>query len=259
MAVALLFIAALSLHAGLTGQAVSPCPERLRDLLPSLQSDSLGARASAADDLGALGAEGACAVPALRMLLRTDPDENVQEAAARALGNIGPPALVAAPDLMEAALRLERPKSALDALPKLGPGVIPILLPWLDETIDAQGEHQGNGGWAAIVYGEIGAPAVPALIQALRTPSRIGPAADSLGVIGPAAAGSVPALVSSFGRARDSFEQYAIFRALGKIGPAAGPAVPFLQKQLADLPGDPQTNLLKAAAIEALAKIQGAK
>jgi HEAT repeat protein len=76
------------------------------------------------------------AINPLRALVRGDSNDVVRDAAADALGHIGPAALSAAPDLMASALELRFPETALRALAMLGPSVIPYVLPWLDETVD---------------------------------------------------------------------------------------------------------------------------
>jgi hypothetical protein len=131
---------------------------------------------------------------------------------------------------MAAALDLRFPKTALHALAMLGPKVIPYVLPWLDETVDKNGEHYGHSDFAQVVFGEIGAPAVPALIDALRVRSRQLGAADSLGAIGPAAAPAVPSLIRRYERSRRDGPQYEIVKALGNIGPQAQPAIPLLER-----------------------------
>jgi HEAT repeat protein len=159
----------------------------------------------------------------------------VRARAVRALGNIGPTALSAAPDLMEAVFAFEDTPSAsvaedaIEALPKLGPGVIPYMLPWLEIVPDDDGEDtKGTWGVAAVVLGKVGAPAVPALIEAMRVPSRRKGAADALGRVGPAAAMAVATLTRVYKQDDDPYLRFSIVEALGSIGSSAAPAVPLL-------------------------------
>lgn len=151
-------------------------------------------------------------------------------------------------------------EAAVAALRALGPAAVPPLMrqfragpsfvrrarEWLGARLPgALGRHltkdlppinyAGSRASAAMglkVLGTSAAPAVPALLQALRRADSqvMWPAASALGAIGgPAALGLVPLLNDSNPQVRRG----AIY-ALGEMGPAALPAVPALVRQLAD-------------------------
>jgi len=103
--------------------------------------------------------------------------------------------------------------------------------------------------------GGAGAPAVPALIEALRDPSRAvrEGAAHALGDIGARAAPAVEALIVAF-EDPDDFVRWKAARALGRIGPAARAAVPILRPAATD---PRETEVVRATAIRALEQISG--
>lgn len=82
---------------------------------------------------------------------------------------------------------------------------------------------------AADALGRIGAPAVPALVQALQSPEPIvrQRAAEVLARIGPEAASAVPYLVRALHDPHEPVQRMAA-RALGQVGPLASEAVPEL-------------------------------
>jgi hypothetical protein len=86
---------------------------------------------------------------------------------------------------------------------------------------------------AAVALSRIGEPAVPALIEALRSPdpNMRQQSADTLARIGPAASNAVPALTALLDDPDPRVKKSAV-RALGQIGPAAAAAVPSLMRAL---------------------------
>lgn len=86
---------------------------------------------------------------------------------------------------------------------------------------------------AAVALSRIGEPAVPALVEALKSPDPNvrQQAADTLARIGPAAANAVPALTALLEDPDPRVKKSAV-RALGQIGPAAATAVPSLMRAL---------------------------
>ncbi len=88
---------------------------------------------------------------------------------------------------------------------------------------------------AAQALGQIGKPAVPSLVQALRhrDPEVRRNAALVLARIGPPAAEAVPELIASLDDQEEGVRMAAT-RALGQIGPAAAPAVPALMRRLVE-------------------------
>jgi hypothetical protein len=124
-------------------------------------------------------------------------------------------------------------------LPEL-PRVEPSGADRAREQVRTRGPIRAYTDWdlsetAADALGRIGAPAVPALIQALREPSaqqRLR-AARVLARIGPAALEAVPVLIERLEDA-DPLVRKAAARALGQIGPEAIEAVPSLMRVLQD-------------------------
>src|SRR5205085_4604058 len=83
-------------------------------------------RQAAATALGQIGPAAREAVPALTPLLR-DPDGDVRSAAFQALGRIGPAAAAAVPALVEALADPARRGPAAEALAAIGPAAVPEL------------------------------------------------------------------------------------------------------------------------------------
>lgn len=134
-------------------------------LVQVLENDPAIAHLWATTEVAAIGPEAKDAVPALRKLLATS---SWPYGAVHALGNIGPDAAAAVPDLLE---RLESKDGdvrayAAGALWKINqhPRAIPALLAELKSPVE------GSPYYAIITAGEIGPPAkagVPELIKAL--------------------------------------------------------------------------------------------
>lgn len=230
-------------------------PPDCSSLAADLRSSYPGVRDAAALKLGRLGPAAACAVDPLRGLVRDYPDDPEGADAIVALGRIGPAAISAAPDLMNSALQPKAARDALDALARLGPGVIPFLLPWLELTPNEFGDLEGNAGLAQIVFSQVGRPAVHALTGALNIPKRRVGAADALATIGPEASPAVAALVRTYDRDKSPAVRYAILKALGKIGPGARRAKSLLERVVRS----EQDRELNQAARDALVKVSGAQ
>ena len=134
-------------------------------------------------------------------VLRGD-DAKAREAARWALYRLGPKAKDAIPDLIAAMddSRKAVREWALEALQAMGPAAAPAAAALARKLGDASLEYTmapvGTGHVAAYILGQIGAPAVPALIEALESDSRRARrwAAETLAQIGPAAKDAVPAL-----------------------------------------------------------------
>ena len=178
-------------------------------------------RAAAAVTLGQIGPVAAEAVPQLVQALLKDRDSDVRRAAAAALGQIGPVAAEAVPQLVQASLKdgdSDVRRAAAAALGQIGP---------------------------------LAAEAVPQLVQVLlkdRDSDVRRAAATALGQIGPLAAEAVPQLVQASLKDRGWRVQMAAAAALGQIGPVAAEAVPQLvQASLKD--GDSDVRRAAAAAL----------
>jgi HEAT repeat protein len=188
-------------------------------------------------------------------------DAQERTAAADAIGALGPRARTALPDLI-AALKDEKKEfvgancSVAIALYRVGPPeqVIPPLI----EALRREEKTNGLPSCAAIALANIGPPAVPALVEALkdkRAQARRA-AAFGLGMIGAGAKEAVPAL----GAALDDPDQqvrFCVVCALQGIGPAAKSAAPRLRVTLSQ---DSDENV-RWAAVDAYMAIdpEGAK
>jgi HEAT repeat protein len=166
----------------------------LSEWLADLKGTDPGVRKVAIEALGAIGEP---AVPALIPLCEKGPSE-VREAAILALAQIGPAAKAAVPTLIHIALR--------DLTTNLCPVAIKAL-------------------------GEMGEPAVGALITALKTyrPILQRAAAQALGHMGSEAKEAIPALLDAM-YSSDEEVQRQVVEALGQIDPPAKQVYSFLPK-----------------------------
>ena len=120
---------------------------------------------------------------------------------------------------------------AADALSRIGKPAVPLLVDVLKTgATDARCD-------AAQALGKIGqdaADAVPALTEALRDRSlAIGPVLDGLGGVGPAAAGATDELIAIY-KEGDSWKMDHIITVFEKTGPGAKAAAPLLIEALKD-------------------------
>jgi lysophospholipase L1-like esterase len=195
--------------------------------------DSVAVRIDAAEALGARGPQGRDAVPALFAAL-SDPSEAVRAAAARALARI-PPSPEDVPRLVAALASEDTYVSAFAAwtLGNLGA----LASSAVADLTRALAREETNAVVAAAIarIGPAAASAVPALVEALRSPDadRRWRAARTLGRIGPAAAPAVEPLAAALGDENGVVRQHAA-RALGRIGPAARPSAAALQRATGD-------------------------
>jgi HEAT repeat protein len=142
-----------------------------------------------------LVASGRPAVPKLVVALG-EGNDYLRDAAAQALGGIGPAAREAAPALMEAARHRSAQDMPIWALGKIGP-VTKEVVPFLTRQLEDSDSSRRLGACSAL--GEIGGPAlqaIPLLEKLLRdaSPTMRAAAAGTLGSIGPAAKDAIPAL-----------------------------------------------------------------
>lgn len=183
-------------------------------LVNALKSTDTDQRRSAARELADLGGEAKAAAPALIEAMTTDSDLFVRRFAAQAVGKVG-------------------------ADPKVA---VPALTALLND------KHKELNEAAVEALGRMGAPAVPALSEALKGgagPRRVRPgqnvpdgsalvrskAAAALGRIGPDAKAAVPALVEAL---KDNSIRTDAATALGEIGGAAKDALPALEAAVAE-------------------------
>ena len=197
--------------------------QRIKRLIQQLDFPLVEDRISAADALGQIGPEAKSAVPDLIEVLKDD-DGHVRESATVALGKIGPEAKAAVPYLIE--VLKNKDKSDFRRLSALA-------------TF-----HESAAG----ALGKIGIEAVPALIEALKDKDksvRI-EAAWALSQIGPEA---VPVLIEALEH-KNAYVRGGVAGALGKIGPGAKSAVPDLIEALKN-----EDKFVRGRVVEALGKI----
>ena len=196
----------------------------LPDLIRALRSPAPADRVRAAKDLGRLGWLARDALPALVGALR-DAEGKVREAAAHAVGQMGPEALPALTGMLGHEDKYVR-RNAVWAIGKLGPLGRPALAPLClvlkdQDPRTASGAAQGLGNMGAVA-----ADAIPQLAEAMRGTNIVlcRLAAKALSQIGPPA---LPTLISHL-QHPDPFVRGESALALGWMGAAAKSAVPYL-------------------------------
>jgi HEAT repeat protein len=177
-----------------------------------------------------------------------DEDAFVRVAAARGLASLPPAPEIVMP-IMEKALKGADETTiqhALDAFAQLGAPAVPRLVEAL--------KHEKVRPLVAEVLGKMGpvaAPATGALAGLINDPDEhtARAAIVALAGIGPGAKQAAPALTKALGQ-KDRPDTFAIIYALGRIGPAAAAARP----QLTQIVADPK-NEMSTIAAWALVKI----
>jgi HEAT repeat protein len=218
---------------------MSALDDPLPDLLRALRSAVPDSRCRAAKALGRLGWLARDALPALTGAVN-DSDPGVREAAAQAVGQMGPDGL---PHLTHMLLHEDKyvRRNAVWAIGKLGP-LAKKVLPDLCQALHDSDPRTGAG--AAQALGNMGADAVeaiPALTEAMRGTNIVlcRLAAKALSQIGrPALAPLIAHL-----RHRDPFVRGEAALALGWMGLQASPAVPALIEVLRTAPDAAVTTL----------------
>jgi hypothetical protein len=221
-------------------------------LVQQLKSTDRDARGDAVEELRALGPRAACAVDALRAALNDDEWVGVGVPAMKALGRIGPAALPAFPDILAKAVDRDLPAHAAfdpndisEAFFGLGPGVIPMLAPFLDAARDSAGiVAPGLWDFASAVLARFGVQSVPVLIRALGHQSGCLAAADAIERIGEPAAAAVPALITAYDFPdNDNWDRWEIGNAILAMG-AKGCAGRAVVDRLAEEVGEPKATYL---------------
>ena len=191
-----------------------PTAEKVSALIRRLQRGDEQARFLAAYRLADLGPKAKAAVPALIAAL-SDKTGQVRSSAARALGRIGPAATDAIPVLVRLLVKNDDARSdARDALSYIGPAALPVLVQLARESTEPWQCHD---------------------------------AALALGLMGPAAAKAVPALILNLAHENGCIREGAVSGLRG-IG---APAVPHLVRAL-----DSKSLDVQQGAAEALGRIQ---
>ncbi len=235
-------------------RALTKLGPQVKNAVPALihviRTNALDAQERCGPAIAALKAIGADGVPALREALiaegLTGPGAvNFIVFIARALGEIGPGAKAAIPELIGL---LKNPPSfggfgdgdaisraAGAALEKIGPAAVPALLEVLKDAKARWIHRRANDALLKMKLGTETDAAVPALIDALKDKDAElrEKAALLLGRIGPRAVAAVPALQGALGNKNETIRVAAAV-AMGRIGPAAKAAIPALSDGLKD-------------------------
>jgi HEAT repeat protein/lysophospholipase L1-like esterase len=230
--------------------AVAGAPGRpLPALLASLRAADPRERAAAARALGEIGPPARSATPSLVSRL-DDEDESVRWRAGEALAAIGPePSRCVEPLRRMAADPGRRGRAeAAGALGWIGPAAAPAVPALVSALADPRRDVRARSAWALGRIGPASAPAVPALIVMMHDPDNGWRAVDALGDIGPAAAAAEGALADALAQRSDSIRWRAA-QALGRLGDAARPAGPALAHALED-----RDDNVRLAAARALAQ-----
>jgi HEAT repeat protein len=218
-------------------------------LLASLHAADPRERAAAARALGEIGPPARSATPALVSRL-DDEDESVRWRAGEALAAIGPePSRCVEPLRRMAADPGRRGRAeAAAALGWIGPAAAPAVPALVSALADPRRDVRARSAWALGRIGPASAPAVPALIVMMRDPDNGWRAVDALGDIGPAAAAAEGALADALAQPSGSIRWRAA-QALGRLGDAARAAGPALAHALED-----RDDNVRLAAARALAQ-----
>jgi HEAT repeat protein len=200
--------------------ADDPLPALVRALRGQNPTD----RVRAAKDLGRLGWLAREALPALVGALN-DVDAKVREAAAHAVGLMGPEALPALIGMLSHDDKYVR-RHAVWAMGKLGPLARPALADLCTALRDPDPRTASGAAQALGSLGTDGAEAVPALAEAMRGTNIVlcRLASKALSQIGPPA---LATLIAHLQHA-DPFVRGESALAIGWMGAAARTAVPFL-------------------------------
>lgn len=193
-------------------------------------------------------------VPVLTEWL-ADPDANVRVETAQCLGQIGPVAAPALPDLMRLVENQDELAwvrvATIQALGSIDPRSTETLSGVLIARLkDPNGQVREAAARSLGLLGPGAASAVPALRDGLSDPA---PAArraaiQAVGRMGPAGAPAVPDLIQQLSHGR--YQEQAI-EALGLIGPAAAAALPDLLKLTTNI----GSSRIRRAATEAVGRI----
>jgi HEAT repeat protein len=222
-------------------QAGTSDEARVRQLIEVLQDAyHPRRRTEAAMELGSAGASAGAAVPALLKATADESPFQLRDEAIKALGAIAPddPAVLEriAELLADRSERGEISATARMTLTQIGSAAIPVLTEKLEAQWDEHGEAEvlGTWGWAAFALGEIGCPALPAVLSAFAEPRKRMGAAEALRVMGSPVAGEAVPVLIAHASDDDSHVRCSVYSALEAMGPAASPAVPALVEGLDD-------------------------
>lgn len=233
--------------AGMNPEAIKEAKQkqRLHRLIEQLRYPEASDRKSAAALIGEFGPAAKDAVPELIEALK-DQDKRVLVSAVRALMQIGPVAQEAVPELIKALKDSDNfiRQVVIEALERIDPVVsVPAMIEALKDA-DSNVWHNTMGALA-----RIGPKALPKLIEALND-ANTGvrwKTAVVLGRIGPEADEAVPALIKALKDAETDVRQKAV-EALGRIRQAGNETVLALAASLKD--SDKNVRLKAVEALE---------
>lgn len=193
----------------------------LPDLMTNTKHKSPAVRLGAVKALGKLGWQAKEALPVLSAALG-DGDAKVREAAAAAVGQLGPDAVPTLAGMLNHPDKYVR-RNAVWGLGKLGPLARPVLSELCHALQDEDPRTASGAAQALGAMGADGADAVPALAEAMRGTNIVlcRLAAKALSQVGRPA---LPTLVTHL-KHHDPFVRGEAAVALGWMGPAAAPAV----------------------------------
>jgi HEAT repeat protein len=205
---------------------MTPADDPLPALVQALRGNTSLERIQAAKDLGRLGWLAREAMPDLVSALQ-DEDSKVREAAAHAVGQMGPDALPVLSEMLSHDDKYVR-RNAAWAMGKLGPLARPALT-YLCAALKDNDPRTASGIAQALGnMGADGADAIPALAEAMRGTNIVlcRLAAKALSQIGPPAVATLIAHLQH----SDPFVRGESALAIGWMGPVARSAVPFLAR-----------------------------
>jgi HEAT repeat protein len=201
-------------------------------------------------------------LPAILAVLRDDPEPRVREAAAHALGRLGPKArdekirFDDARDALISAMRTDTSgpvrKAAATALGQLGPDAEKAVLSLAAALKDTYPDTQAAAAATLHRLGTVARDALPELQTVLRDPkanvlTRLY-SIKAVGAMGPDAASALTALVEVLTDAKAPTDlRAAAAEAIGRLGKAAAEAVPVLAKMLTA--SDSPLEVRRAAAL----------
>jgi HEAT repeat protein len=209
---------------GVRTQTMTPADDPLPALVKGLGSLSPVDRLEAAKDLGRLGWLAREAMPALVSAL-DDRDPKVREAAAHAIGQMGPESLPVLAKMLNHQDKYVR-RNAAWAMGKLGPLARPALSSLCEALKDTDPRTASGTAQALGNMGADGADAIPSLAEAMRGTNIVlcRLAAKALSQIGPPAVATLIAHLQH----SDPFVRGESALAIGWMGAVARSAVPFL-------------------------------
>ncbi len=211
-------------------------------LIEALRDENQSIRLRAARALDSMGESAKDAVPALMQLLndeRPGKGNGVRKHAIRTLGKMGPAAKEAIPLLIgilkgKNAIYYGDFEYAISSLAEIGEPAVPALIDALRYDEIWPDSRHSIAWMAARALADIGDPAVPALTKALTVGYTRYSAANALFMMGEPARDAIPALIQALNQDSSPRVRRKAARALGRIGEPVEDVVPVLIQALQD-------------------------